>query len=149
MSFQITDVFVSGGGIAGMVAALAFERAGFSVICADPVPPVTTQQDNGADLRTTAFLQPSKTFLQSIGIWNHLAEHAMPLEVMRIVDAGGAIEPPALCCQFQRAQNAARSRVHLRFEIVCVHFHQSRRLFGGFHPYNCRGWSTFVVRQGH
>jgi len=96
MSFQSTDVFISGGGIAGMVAALAFERAGFSVICADPVPPVTTRQEKGADLRTTAFLQPAQQFLQSIGIWGHLADHAMPLEVMRIVDAGGAIEPPAI-----------------------------------------------------
>jgi 2-octaprenyl-6-methoxyphenol hydroxylase len=96
MSFQPTDVFVSGGGIAGMVTALAFERAGFSVICADPVPPVTTRQEKGADLRTTAFLQPSQQFLQSIEIWDHLADHAMPLEVMRIVDAGGAIEPPVI-----------------------------------------------------
>ena len=96
MRFQATDIFVSGGGIAGMVTALAFERAGFSVICADPVRPVTTRQEHGADLRTTAFLQPSQAFLQSIGIWDHLAEHAIPLEVMRIVDAGGAIEPPTI-----------------------------------------------------
>ena len=91
-----TDVFVSGGGIAGTTAALAFERAGFSVICVDPFPPVTTRQEPGADLRTTAFLQPSQRFLQSIGLWEHLAEYAMPLEVMRIVDAGGAIEPPVI-----------------------------------------------------
>jgi 2-octaprenyl-6-methoxyphenol hydroxylase len=96
MRFQTTDIFVSGGGIAGMAAAMAFERAGFSVICADPVAPVITRQDNRADLRTTAFLQPSQTFLQSIGIWDHLAKHAVPLEVMRIVDAGGAITPPAI-----------------------------------------------------
>ena len=96
MNFKKIDVFVSGGGIAGMVSALAFERAGFSVICADPIPPATARHDHGADLRTTAFLQPSQTFLKSIGIWDHLAEHATPLEVMRIIDAGGADEPPAI-----------------------------------------------------
>ena len=90
------DVFVSGGGIAGMIAALAFERAGLSVICADPAPSVTAPEERGPDLRSTAFLQPSKSFLQSIGIWAKLAEFAMPLQVMRIVDAGGSIEPPVI-----------------------------------------------------
>ena len=91
-----SDVFVSGGGISGMIAALAFERAGLSVICADPVSSVTEPDKRGADLRTTAFLQPSKSFLQSIGIWEKLAEFAMPLQVMRIVDAGGSTEPPVI-----------------------------------------------------
>ncbi len=96
MRFIETDVFVSGGGIAGMTAALAFDRAGFSVICTDPVNPLARRDGSAADLRTTAFLQPSKMFLQSIGIWEIMSEYAMPLEVMRIVDAGGSTEPPTI-----------------------------------------------------
>ncbi len=88
------DIFISGGGLAGLIAALAFGRAGFSVICADPIPPVLSRNEGNSDLRTTAFLQPSKTFLDDIGLWSVLEHHAMPLEVMRIIDAGGPETTP-------------------------------------------------------
>ncbi|SLN66703.1 UbiH/UbiF family hydroxylase [Roseisalinus antarcticus] len=88
------DIFISGGGVAGLTAAAAFGAAGFRVVCADPAPPVTEALAEGADLRTTAFLQPARTLLEEAGIWPHLAPHATPLRIMRIVDAGGA-EPEA------------------------------------------------------
>ena len=81
------DVFVSGGGIAGMLATLAFERLGLSVCCADPIPPVSSRKAKGADLRTTAFLQPSQKFLDELGLWDILKDHATPLAIMRIADA--------------------------------------------------------------
>ncbi|WP_439522427.1 UbiH/UbiF family hydroxylase [Marivita sp.] len=83
------DIIVSGGGIAGLAAAAAFGAEGYSVLCLDPTPPVTDRDAEGADLRTTAFLQPAQAFLEDIGLWARLADHAMPLQVMRIVDAGG------------------------------------------------------------
>ena len=83
------DIFISGGGVAGLTAAAAFGMAGFSVICADPTPPITDATTEGSDLRTTAFLQPSRDFLDRIGLWARLGPHATPLQVMRIVDAGG------------------------------------------------------------
>ncbi len=88
------DIVVSGGGIAGLSAAATFGAEGYSVLCLDPAPPVTERDAIGADLRTTAFLQPAQAFLDEIGLWARLADHAMPLQVMRIVDAGGA-EPKA------------------------------------------------------
>ncbi|WP_282077928.1 UbiH/UbiF family hydroxylase [Epibacterium ulvae] len=88
------DILISGGGVAGLTAAAAFGASGFSVICVDPTPPVTERDAKGADLRTTAFLQPAQTLLETIGLWPRFADHAAPLQVMRIVDAGGA-EPTA------------------------------------------------------
>ncbi|MFC0340355.1 UbiH/UbiF family hydroxylase [Paracoccus niistensis] len=88
------DVLVSGGGVAGLTAAAAFGASGLSVLCVDPAPPVTEEGGAGADLRTTAFLQPSVDLLTRIGLWDRLAPYATPLQVMRIVDAGGA-EPVA------------------------------------------------------
>ena len=88
------DVVVSGGGVAGLATAAAFGATGLSVLCVDPAPPVTDEAGAGADLRTTAFLQPSVDLLDRIGLWDRLAPHAAPLQVMRIVDAGGA-EPRA------------------------------------------------------
>jgi 2-octaprenyl-6-methoxyphenol hydroxylase len=97
------DVFVSGGGVAGLAATIAFSQAGFSTLCADPAPPVTEREAEGADLRTTAFLQPSQAFLERIGVWDRLAAHAMPLQVMRIVDAGGEVAEPRVAHDFDAA----------------------------------------------
>ncbi|MBV0890610.1 UbiH/UbiF family hydroxylase [Paracoccus sp. Z118] len=94
MEPRSVDVLVSGGGIAGLIAAAAFGAEGRRVLCVDPAPPVTEEAAAGADLRTTAFLQPAVDLLARIGLWDRLAPHATPLQIMRIVDAGGA-EPVA------------------------------------------------------
>ena len=94
------DILVSGGGIAGLTAAAAFGARGFDVICVDPTPPVTERDAQGSDLRTTAFLQPSQSLLQSIGLWDRYVPHAAALRTMRIVDAGGQVEEPRLVKEF-------------------------------------------------
>ena len=88
------DILIAGGGVAGLTAAAAFGTAGFSVLSVDPAPPITDQATEGADLRTTAFLQPAQRLLDDAGLWSRLAPHAAALQVMRIVDAGGS-EPVA------------------------------------------------------
>jgi len=98
-----TDVFISGGGVAGLTAAAAFGAAGFSVVLADPMPPITDAKTDGADLRTTAFLQPARAFLDRANIWDRLAAHAAPLQIMRIVDAGGADPAPRVTRDFDAA----------------------------------------------
>jgi len=98
-----TDIFISGGGVAGLTAAAAFATAGFSVVIADPMPPITDGAVDGADLRTTAFLQPARAFLDAAGIWSKLAPHATPLQIMRIVDAGGEDPVPRVTRDFNAA----------------------------------------------
>ncbi|WP_426032654.1 UbiH/UbiF family hydroxylase [Cypionkella sp. TWP1-2-1b2] len=98
-----TDILISGGGIAGLAAAAAFGSAGFSVVCADPSPPVTGAEADGADLRTTAFLQPSVPVLQAAGLWALLEPFAAPLQIMRIIDAGGEIIEPRVIKDFNAA----------------------------------------------
>lgn len=95
-----TDILISGGGVAGLTAAAAFGTAGFRVICVDPEPPVTDASDARADLRTTAFLQPARALLEDAGLWPRLAPHAAPLQIMRIVDAGGARPEPRITRDF-------------------------------------------------
>lgn len=95
------DIIIAGGGIAGLTAAAAFGKAGFSVLCVDPAPLVTDRDAQGADLRTTAFLQPARAFLDAAGLWDRLASHAMPLETMRIVEAGGSAPEARLSRDFQ------------------------------------------------
>lgn len=76
-----------------MVGALAFERLGLSVCCADPKPAVSSRAEKGADLRTTAFLQPSQKFLDELGLWRIFEDYATRLDIMRIIDAGGSEVP--------------------------------------------------------
>ena len=97
------DIVVSGGGVAGLAAAAIFGQAGFSVICVDPAPPVTERDSAGSDLRTTAFLQPAQALLEQTGLWARLGPHAMPLQVMRIVDAGGPVAEPRVVKNFEAA----------------------------------------------
>jgi 2-octaprenyl-6-methoxyphenol hydroxylase len=83
------DILVAGGGVAGLTATAAFAAEGFSVLCVDPVPPVTEAAADGSDLRSTAFLKPSIELLERAGLWARLAPHAAELRVMRLADAGG------------------------------------------------------------
>ncbi len=101
---ETTDILISGGGVAGLTAAAAFGAAGFSVICVDPAAPVTGEEEDGADLRTTAFLQPARAVLEEAGLWPRLAPHAAALKIMRIVDAGGAEPEPRLVKDFDAAE---------------------------------------------
>ncbi len=100
MTRERFDIVVAGGGVAGLAAAAAFGSEGWSVLCVDPAPPVTDEGADGADLRTTAFLQPSVAVLDRAGLWDRLAPHATPLQVMRIVDAGGIDATPRVAHDF-------------------------------------------------
>nr|WP_321508753.1 FAD-dependent monooxygenase [uncultured Celeribacter sp.] len=83
------DVVVSGGGIAGMIAAAAFAASGFRTVMIEPTTPVITGDEAGSDLRSTAFLRPARDLFARIGIWDRLSPHATPLEALRIVDTLG------------------------------------------------------------
>ncbi len=94
------DVLVSGGGIAGLIAAVGFGAIGFSVLCVDPMP---ASKDTPKDLRSTAFWQPACAFLDDIGLWDRFAPHAAALQVMRIIDAGGVENTPRIMRDFNAA----------------------------------------------
>ncbi len=89
MTEHRADIFISGGGIAGQVAAAAFAEAGFTVVMADPFTPVVTADDDRSDLRSTAFLQPARRLFDRIGIWSLLADHAKPLNQLAVIDTIG------------------------------------------------------------
>ncbi|MFO6463962.1 FAD-dependent monooxygenase [Jannaschia sp. KMU-145] len=93
MAFD-TDILIAGAGPAGLAAACALGAEGHCVTLVDPAPPLIGEDAPGADLRTTALLQPARALLDRAGAWDGLAPHATELWTMRIVDAAGA-EPVA------------------------------------------------------
>ena len=90
MTLKSTDVFISGAGLAGLVAALGLAKAGVSVTLADPGG--GAGGGAGDDLRSTAYLQPARDLLAEIGLWSRLEPEATPLEVLRVIDCQG--DPP-------------------------------------------------------
>jgi len=88
------DIFISGGGIAGQVSAAVFAARGFSVVMADPQPPVTEADLDGSDLRSTAFLRPARALFDSCGLWTLLEPHSKPLDSLAVIDTTGW--PPEL-----------------------------------------------------
>lgn len=104
MTAQHFDIVISGGGIAGLTAAAAFAQAGFTVQCLDPMPPITDRETKGADMRTTAFLQPAQTLLARAELWSRLEDHAAALQVMRIVDAGGETPKARIVKEFNASE---------------------------------------------
>ena len=80
-----TDIFIAGGGIAGLTAAAVLAADGWSVTVADPSPPAT----GGGDTRSTAFLAPARRLFETAGVWDALAPHATRLDVLRAVDTSG------------------------------------------------------------
>lgn len=83
------DIFISGGGIAGQVAAAVFAARGFSVVMADPVPPVTESDLDGSDLRSTAFLRNARDLFEACGIWPLLEPYSKPLDSLAVIDTTG------------------------------------------------------------
>lgn len=104
MPRNTVDVLISGGGVAGLTAAAAFGVSGFSVLCVDPSTPIVDRNSKGADLRTTAFLQPSCNILKTIGLWDRLAPYATALQIMRIVDHGGKTSDERIVKEFDAAE---------------------------------------------
>jgi 2-octaprenyl-6-methoxyphenol hydroxylase len=89
---ETSDIFISGGGIAGLTAALAMSRLGLSVTLTDPAPPPEAADAEGSDLRSTAFLQPARDLFEDLGLWAALEPHATPLETLAVIDCAG--DPP-------------------------------------------------------
>ncbi|MBM9594737.1 FAD-dependent monooxygenase [Roseitranquillus sediminis] len=82
------DILISGGGIAGLVAAAALGNQGCRVCLVDPALP-REAEDPEADLRTTAFLRPARRLFDQAGLWSALEPHATPLDALRVIDSSG------------------------------------------------------------
>ena len=73
------EVAVIGGGLAGMIAAVALARGGRNVALVAPPSPKE-------DRRTTALMDQSVRFLDRLTLWERLRPAAAPLTSMRIID---------------------------------------------------------------
>ncbi|MBB4569612.1 UbiH/UbiF family hydroxylase [Rhizobium leucaenae] len=73
------EVAVIGGGLTGMIAAIALARGGRAVA-------LVAQPHNKADRRTTALMDQSIRFLERLALWDRIAPSTAPLNTMQIID---------------------------------------------------------------
>lgn len=92
---QDIEIAVVGEGLAGSIAALALARAGRKVAM---IAPKVDRRDE----RTTALMDQSIRFVDSLGIWDEIATDAAALSTMQILDGTKRLfrAPPA---QFRAA----------------------------------------------
>jgi 2-octaprenyl-6-methoxyphenol hydroxylase len=81
------DVLVAGAGLAGLTAAIAFARAGFSVVSCGA-------DERVARGRTVALLDRSVAYIDSLGLWPAIEPSAAPMRGLRLIDDTGALFPP-------------------------------------------------------
>ena len=82
-------ILVVGGGLAGQLTALSLARSGRQVALIAPTKLHSVPGDPYGTARTTAFLSGSVKFLQSLGLWDAVADYAAPLETMQLIDPQG------------------------------------------------------------
>jgi 2-octaprenyl-6-methoxyphenol hydroxylase len=87
MPVRGADVLIAGAGLAGLVAAFGFARAGFDVVSCGA-------DERSGRGRTVALLDRSVAYLESLGLWAPLAGRAAPLRALRLIDDTGTLFPP-------------------------------------------------------
>lgn len=79
------DVAISGGGLVGLTLGIGLAHHGVRVAVVDMNPPPRVT-DAAYDGRATAISYTSVRMMQAIGLWDHLAPHATPIEDIRVTD---------------------------------------------------------------
>ena len=106
------DVIVGGGGMVGLTLAIALAKGGLEVVVADPIPQ-TAALDAKFDGRVSALAYATVRMFGALGIWEHLAPHAQPINDILVTDGklGGAPSPFSL--HFDAAEVGAASLGHI------------------------------------
>ena len=100
---QDADILIVGGGLNGPAMALALAQTGFRVMVIDSQPmPVRT--DPGFDGRSYALALASCRFLQAIGLWGEVAEHAQPMLEIKVTDGRAGEGPSPWMMHFDHAE---------------------------------------------
>jgi 2-octaprenyl-6-methoxyphenol hydroxylase len=84
------ELIVAGGGLTGLILAVACAGAGLAVAVIDREAPAAMLAEP-FDGRTTAIAQGSKRVLDAIGLWPRIAPEAEPILQIRVADGGSPL----------------------------------------------------------
>jgi len=80
-----TDILIIGGGLSGLLTALALSSLRFQIIILDKSFFLSKNKSNN-DLRTTAIAEGSKIFLDSIGLWKKISKYSEKINKIKVID---------------------------------------------------------------
>lgn len=79
------DIIIIGAGLNGLTAAIGLAQQGFRVAAIDRQP-LAAQHEETYDGRASAIAHASCKLFEGIGLWPHLADHAQPINEIRVSD---------------------------------------------------------------
>src|ERR1700687_3642491 len=86
------ELVIAGGGLNGMLLAVACAGAGLSTIVIDRQDPEAMIADS-FDGRTSAIAYGSRLVFDGIGLWPDIAAQAEPIREIRVADDGAPLFP--------------------------------------------------------
>ena len=84
------EIVIVGGGLVGLSQAIALAQEGLKIIVIDREV-ADTQLQPQFDGRTCAIAWKSYKFLDKIGVWKYIAEHAQPINDIRVSEFGSSL----------------------------------------------------------
>ncbi len=106
------DVIIGGGGMVGLTLAIALAKGGLSVAVADPVPQAAALEA-AFDGRVSALAFATVRMYQALGVWEHLAPDAQPINDILVTDAKLNGEPSPFSLHFDAAEVGAAALGHI------------------------------------
>ncbi|MEP4194477.1 MAG: FAD-dependent monooxygenase [Aliishimia sp.] len=102
MAFD-TDILICGGALSGTSLALALAQSGHRVTLIDAMA-TDVQRDADFDGRSYAIALGSQRFLDAIGLWDALEDHAQPMLEIKVTDGRAGEGPSPFFMHFDHAE---------------------------------------------
>ncbi len=106
------DIIIGGGGMVGLTLGIALAKGGLDVVVADPLPQAASL-DAKFDGRVSALAYASVRLYQALGVWEHLAPDAQPINDILVTDGQLGGEPSPFSLHFDAAEVGASSLGHI------------------------------------
>ncbi|MEI9996285.1 MAG: FAD-dependent monooxygenase [Rhizomicrobium sp.] len=106
------DVIIGGGGMVGLPLAIALAKGGLDVVVADPVPQAAALEAK-FDGRVSALSYATVRMFAALGIWEHLAPDAQPINDILVTDARLNGEASPFSLHFDAAEIGTASLGHI------------------------------------
>jgi 2-octaprenyl-6-methoxyphenol hydroxylase len=106
------DIIIGGGGMVGLTLGIALAKGGFDVVVADPVPQAAVL-DAKFDGRVSALAFATVRMFGALGVWQHLAPDAQPINDILVTDGRLNGEPSPFSLHFDSAEVGAPALGHI------------------------------------
>ncbi len=97
------DILIVGGGLNGPALALALAQTGHTVTIIDALAQ-KVRKNAAFDGRAYALALASQRLLQTIGVWDRVAEHAQPMLEIKVTDGHAGAGPSPFFMHFDHAE---------------------------------------------